>query len=46
MTNRMEEEGGPKDSTLKSYLSTCGGLQNLGAGDFFGRKLCFAIFLR
>ena len=45
MTNRTEEEGRPKDSTLCSYFSTCAGLQSLGARAFFGRKLCFGTFL-
>ena len=46
MTNRTEEEGRPKDSTLSSYFSTCGGLQDLEAKYFFRRKLCFGTFLR
>ena len=41
MTNRTEEEGRPKDSTLSSYFSTCGGLQDLEAKYFFRRMIVF-----
>ena len=39
MTNRTEEEGRPKDSTLSSYFSTYGGLKDLEAKYFF-RENC------
>ena len=44
MTNRTEVKGRAKDSTRSSYFSTCVGLQDPKAKQFFRRKLCFGTF--